>query len=31
MVSDFWQIASGSVVKIAFRSSMGMLGDVSDE
>ena len=31
MVSDFWQRASGSVVKIAFQSSMGLLGGVSDE
>ena len=31
MVSDFWQIASGSVVKIAFRSSIGLLRAVSDE
>ena len=31
MVSDFWQVASGSVVKIAFRSSIGLLRAVSDE
>ena len=31
MFSDFWQIASGSVVKIAFRSSIGLLRGASDE
>ena len=31
MVSDFWQLASRSVVKIAFQSSMGLFGGVSDE
>ena len=31
MVSDFWKIASGSVVRIAFRSSIGLLRGVSDE
>ena len=31
MVSDFWQIASGSVVRIAFHSSIGLLRGVSDE
>ena len=31
MFSDFWQIASGSVVKIAFWSSIGLLRGVSDE
>ena len=31
MVSNFWQIASGSVVKSAFQCSMGLLGGVSDE
>ena len=31
MFSDSWQIASGSVVKIAFRSSIGLLRGVSDE
>ena len=31
MVSDFWRKASGSVVKIAFRSSIGLLRGVSDE
>ena len=31
MVSNFWQIASGSVVKSAFQRSMGLLGGVSDE
>ena len=31
MFSDFWQIASGSVVKFAFRSSRGLLQGVFDE
>ena len=31
MFSDFWQIASGSVVKIAFWSSRGLLRGVFDE
>ena len=31
MVSNFWQLAPGSVVKIATRSSIGLLRGVSDE